>query len=58
MVDDSRRLTALLDGMAKLANRWDRLATYELPSSPHAADFAEVLRAEVRQALADAEAAP
>lgn len=58
MSDDSRRLTALLDGMAELASRWDRLATYELPSSPYAAHFAEVLRAEVNRALADDEATP
>lgn len=58
MADDSRCLTALLIRMAELANRWDRLATYELPSSPHAADFAEVLRDEVQRALADDEATP
>ena len=55
---DSRRLTALLGAIAEVANRWDRLATYELPSSPYAAHFAGVLRAEVNRALADDEATP
>lgn len=58
MADDSRRLTALLATMAEVANRWDRLATYGLPSSPHAVGFAETLRAEVQHALADVEATP
>ena len=54
-MSDTARLTALLDRMAALADRWDRLATYELPSSPYAAHFAEVLRSEVLDALHEAQ---
>ncbi|HNP58834.1 hypothetical protein [Gordonia sp. (in: high G+C Gram-positive bacteria)] len=54
-MSDATRLTALLIRMAELANRWDRVATRDLPSSPHAAEFAAVLRYEVMQALGEAD---